>query len=44
MRKKKKIIMRNEKKKFVQKIELGYCPDYIVMQEIVLQAKAVYCN
>ena len=35
MKKKNIIIMKNEKKKLVQKIELGYCPDYIV--RIVLQ-------
>ena len=29
------IIMKNEKKKLCRKIELGYCPDYIV--RIVLQ-------
>ena len=37
----KKNIMKNEKKKLVQKIELGYCPDYIARKEIVSQYR--YC-
>ena len=41
--KKKLFIMKNEKKKFVQKIELGYCPNNIVRNFLYCKA-GLYCS
>ena len=32
------------KKKLVQKIELGYCPDYIVRRENCITIQVLYCD
>ena len=39
-----KIIIIIMKKKSVQKIELGYCPDYIVRRENCITIQVLYCD
>ena len=41
---KKIIIMKNEKKNWCKKIELGYCPDYIVRSENCITIQLLYCD